>query len=76
MTTKVLLTNVPQQIVNSDNWAFLTTTPGETFNIHVGATVTDQNAYHSVREIGFSVGVRVWAWTDGVTPVYVNVSQG
>ena len=22
------------------------------------------------------VGVTVWAWTDGVTPVYVNVSQG
>lgn len=76
MTTKVLLTNTPKQIVNSENWALLSTTSGEAFNIHVGATVTDQNAYHSVREIGFGVGVSVWAWTNNSSTIYVDVSQG
>ena len=76
MTTKVLLTNAPVKIVTAENWALLSSTSGIDFKIHVGTTVTDANAFHLIREIGFSVGVTVWAWTDGTTPVYVNVSQG
>ena len=76
MTTKVLLTNVPQQIVNCENWALLSTTSGESFKIHVGAAVTDPNAYHLVREIGFGIGVSVWAWNDTASTIHVDVSQG
>lgn len=76
MTTKIELTNQPQQIVNAENWALLSSTSGIDFKIHVGATVSSVDAFHLIRDIGFGVGVTVWAWTDGTTPVYVNVSQG
>ena len=76
MTTKVLLTNAPVKIVTAENWALLSSTSGVDFKIHVGATVSSVDAFHLIREIGFGVGVTVWAWTDGATPVYVNVSQG
>lgn len=76
MTTKVLLTNTPVQIVNAENWALLSSTSGIDFKIHVGATVSSVDAFHLIREIGFGVGVTIWAWVDGATPVYVNVSQG
>ena len=76
MTTKVLLTNAPVKIVTAENWALLSSTSGVDFKIHVGASVSSVDAFHLIREIGFGVGVTVWAWTDGVTPIYVNVSQG
>lgn len=76
MTTKIKLTNQPQQIVKAENWALISSSSGQDYKIHVGASVTDIDAFHLIRDIGFGVGVTVWAWTDGTTPVYVNVSQG
>lgn len=76
MTTKVLLTNSPVKVVDAPNWALLSTKSGIDFKIHVGTTVTDANAFHLIREIGFGVGVTVWAWVDGTDPVYVDISQG
>ena len=76
MTIKIKLTNQPQQIVNSDNWALISTSSGEDFKIHVGDNVSDVNAFHLIREIGFGVGVVVWAWTDSSSPIYVSVSEG
>ena len=76
MTTKIQLTNQPQQIVNAENWALVSSSSGQDFKIHVGSSVADPSAFHLVREIGFGVGVQVWAWSDSATPVYVSVSQG
>lgn len=76
MTTKVLLTNTPVKIVDALNWALLSSASGQDFKIHVGASVSSVDAFHLIREIGFGVGVTVWAWVDGATPVYVQVSQG
>ena len=76
MTTKIKLTNQPQQIVNSENWALISSSSGEDYKIHVGASVADVSAFHLIREIGFGVGVTVWAWTDSSSPTYVSVSQG
>lgn len=76
MTTKVLLTNTPVRIVQAENWALLSSTSGVDFKIHVGASVSSVDAFHSIREIGFGVGVTIWAWVDSASPVYVNVSQG
>lgn len=76
MTTKIKLTNQPQQIVNSENWALISSRSGEDYKIHVGASVSDVSAFHLVRDIGFAVGVQVWAWTDSSSPIYVSVSQG
>ena len=52
------------------------TAAGQDYKIHVGDSVSDKGAFHLIRDIGFGVGVSVWAWIDGTTPVYVNVSQG
>ena len=76
MTTKIQLTNQPQQIVNAENWALISSSSGQDYKIHIGSTVSDKDAFHLIRDIGFGVGVSVWAWIDGTTPVYVNVSQG
>lgn len=76
MTTKIRLTNQPQQIVNSENWALISSSSGEDFKIHVGASVSNADAFHLIQEIGFGVGVVVWAWTDSSSPIYVSVSQG
>ena len=76
MTTKIQLTNQPQQIVNAENWALISSSSGQDYKIHVGSTVSDKDAFHLIRDIGFGVGVSVWAWIDGTTTVYVNVSQG
>ena len=76
MTTKIELTNQPQQIVNAENWALISSSSGQDFKIHVGASVSNTGAFHLVREVGFGVGVVVWAWTDSASPVYVSVSQG
>lgn len=76
MTTKIRLTNQPQQIVNSENWALISSSSGEDFKIHIGASVSSVDAFHLVRDIGFGVGVSVWAWTDSSSPIYVSVSQG
>lgn len=76
MTTKIQLTNQPQQIVNAENWALISSSSGQDYKIHVGDSVSDIDAFHLIRDIGFGVAVSVWAWTDGTTPVYVNVSQG
>ena len=76
MTTKIQLTNQPQQIVNAENWALVSSSSGQDFKIHVGAVVSNTDAFHLIRDIGFGVGVSVWAWIDGTTPVYVSVSQG
>ena len=76
MTTKIKLTNQPQQIVNSENWALISSSSGEDFKIHVGASVSNIGAFHLIREIGFGVGVQVWAWADSSSPIYVSVSQG
>ena len=76
MTTKIELTNQPQQIVNCENWALISSSSGQDFKIHVGATVSSTDAFHLIREVGFGVGVSVWAWKDGTTPLYVSVSQG
>ena len=76
MTTKIKLTNQPQQIVNSENWALISSSSGEDFKIHVGASVSNIDAFHLIREIGFGVGVTVYAWTDSSSPIYVSVSEG
>ena len=76
MTTKLQLTNQPQQIVDAENWALISSSSGQDFKIHIGNSVSDINAFHSIREIGFGVAVKVWAWTDSKYPVYVSVSQG
>ena len=76
MTTKIQLTNQPQQIVNAENWALISSSSGQDYKIHIGSTVSDKGAFHLIRDIGFGVSVSVWAWIDGTTPVYVNVSQG
>lgn len=76
MTTKIKLTNQPQQIVNAENWALISSSSGQDFKIHVGATVSNIDAFHLIREIGFGVGVSVWAWTDSSSQVHVSVSQG
>lgn len=76
MTTKIELTNQPQQIVNAENWALISSSSGQDFKIHVGASVNSTDAFHLVRDIGFGVGVQVWAWKDGASPLFVNVSQG
>ena len=76
MTTKIQLTNQPQQIVNAENWALISSRSGEDFKIHIGDSVSDVSAFHLVRDMGFGVGVTVWAWTDSSSPIYVSVSQG
>ena len=76
MTTKIQLTNQPQQIVNADNWALISSSSGEDFKIYIGASVSSTEAFHLIRDIGFAVGVQVWAWTDSSSPIYVSVSQG
>ena len=76
MTTKIQLTNQPQQIVNADNWALISSSSGQDFKIHIGDSVSDISAFHLIREVGFGVAVKVWAWTDSSNPVYVSVSQG
>ena len=76
MTTKIQLTNQPQQVVNSENWALLTSHSKQDFKIHIGATVTNKDDYHEVRDIGFGVGVTIWAWSDTATPATIMVSQG
>lgn len=76
MTTKIQLTNQPQQIVNAENWALISSSSGQDYKIHVGDSVSNKDAFHLIRNIGFGVGVSVWAWTDSSMPVYVNVSQG
>ena len=76
MTTKIRLTNQPQQIVDSENWALISSSSGEDFKIHVGASVSSVDAFHLIRDISFGVGVQVWAWTDSTSPLYVSVSQG
>lgn len=76
MTTMVKLTSTPAKVVQSDNWALLTSHSKQDFKIHIGATVTDKNIYHEVRDIGFGVGVTVWAWSDTSTPATIMVSQG
>lgn len=75
MTKRVELTTTPVQIVGAKNWCLVTTKSGRDFNIHIGDTLTDKNASHSVREIGFNTGVSIWAWTDSL-PMYVEVSEG
>ena len=75
MTKRVELTTTPVQIVNAENWCLVTTKSGRDFNIHIGGTLTDKNASHSVRELGFNTGVSIWAWTDSL-PIYVEVSEG
>ena len=76
MTTKIQLTNQPQQIVNAENWALISSSSGQDFKIHVGDSVSDTDAYHLIRDIGFGVGVTIWAWSDTSTPVTIVVSQG
>ena len=76
MTTKIQLTNQPQQIVSSNNWALISSSSGEDFKIHIGASVSSTDAFHLIRDIGFGAGVKVWAWTDSSNPIYVSVSQG
>lgn len=76
MTTKIKLTKVPQQIIDAENWALISSSSGQDFKIHIGDSVTDTSAFHSIREIGFGVAVKVWAWTDSSHPVHVSVSQG
>lgn len=76
MTTKIKLTNQPQQIVDAENWALISSSSGQDFKIHIGDTVSSEDAFHLIREVGFGVAVSVWAWTDSSSPVYVSVSQG
>ena len=75
MTKRVELTTTPVQIVNAENWCLVTTKSGRDFNIHIGDTLTDKNASHSVRELGFNTGVSIWAWTDSL-PMHIEVSEG
>lgn len=76
MTTKIKLTNQPQQIVDAENWALISSSSGQDFKIHIGESVSNKDAFHLIREVGFGVAVKVWAWTDSSSPVYVSVSQG
>lgn len=76
MTTKVKLTSIPVKVVESENWALLTSQSKQDFKIHIGATVANKDDYHEVRDIGFGVGVTIWAWSDTSTPVTIVVSQG
>lgn len=76
MTTKIKLTNQPQQIVDAENWALISSSSGQDFKIHIGESVGNKDAFHLIREVGFGVAVKVWAWTDSSSPVYVSVSQG
>ena len=75
MTKRVELTNIPTKVVEANNWCLVTTKEGRDFNIHIGDTLTDKNANHTVRELGFNTGVTIWAWTDSL-PMYVEVSEG
>ena len=75
MTKRVELTTTPVQIVNAENWCLVTTKSGRDFNIHIGDTLTDKNASHSVRELGFNTGVSIWAWTDSLS-MHIEVSEG
>ena len=75
MTKRVELTTTPVQIVNAENWCLVTTKSGRDFNINIGDTLTDTDASHAVRELGFNTGVSIWAWTDG-NPMYIEVSEG
>lgn len=75
MTKRVELTTTPVQIVDAENWCLVTTKSGRDFNIHIGDTLTDKNANHTVRELGFNTGVTIWAWTDSL-PMYIEVSEG
>ena len=75
MTKRVQLTNTPVKVVEASNWCLVTTKEGRDFNIHIGDTLTDKNANHTVRELGFNTGVTIWAWTDSL-PMYVEVSVG
>ena len=76
MTTKVKLTSTPVKVVQSENWALLTSQSKQDFKIHIGTTVTDRDLYHEVQDIGFGVGVTIWAWSDTSTPATIMVSQG
>ena len=75
MTKRVQLTNTPVKVVEASNWCLVTTKEGRDFNIHIGDTLTDKNANHTVRELAFNTIVTIWAWTDS-KPMYVEVSEG
>ena len=75
MTKRVKLTTIPVQIVDAENWCLVTTKSGRDFNIHIGDTLTDTDASHVVRELGFNTGVSIWAWTNS-NPMYIEVSEG
>ena len=75
MTKRVELTTTPVKVVEAANWCLVTTKAGRDFNIQTGATFTNKDASHSIREIGFNTGVTIWAWTDG-KPMYIEVSEG
>lgn len=75
MTKRVQLTNTPVKVAEASNWCLVITKEGRDFNIHIGDTLTDKDANHAVRELGFNTGVTIWAWTDSL-PMYVEVSEG
>ena len=75
MTKRVELTTTPTKVAEAENWCLVTTKEGRDFNIHIGTTLTDKNANHTVRELGFNTGVTIWAWTDGKA-MYIEVSEG
>ena len=75
MTKRVQLTNTPVKVAEARNWCLVTTKEGRDFNIHIGDTLTDKDASHSVRELVFNTGVTIWAWTASL-PMYVEVSEG
>ena len=75
MTKRIELTTTPVKVAESLNWCLVTTKEGRDFNIHIGDALTDKDANHAVRELGFNTGVTIWAWTTG-TPMYIEVSEG
>lgn len=75
MTRRVQLTNTPTKVAEASNWCLVTTKEGRDFNIHIGDTLTDKDANHTVRELVCNTGVTIWAWTDG-KPMYIEVSGG
>ena len=75
MTKRVQLTNTPVKVAEASNWCLVTTKEGRDFNIHIGSTLADKNANHAIRELGFTTGVTIWAWTEG-KPMYIEVSVG
>ena len=75
MTKRLQLTNTPVKVAEASNWCLVTTKEGRDFNIHIGETLTDKDANHAVRALGFNTSVTIWAWTDG-KPMYIEVSEG